>query len=272
MREHARPLLVLHTDAGLRHRVAHDLEGRFRHSLIEDWAELNARTLEASPGAVLLVDPYHSSGASPGLAPELIQLRQRFPSSCVVAALHMRPDRIGDLRLLGQQGVAEIVDLDDDTTALALTRRLLSARSQPFHRLMGSPELSSLSGRGRAIMDGAIDTVVAGGLPRDLADAFDLSASTLLRWSERSQLPVPRRLVLWLRVLLACELLDDPGHSVRSVGRACGYSGDQALRRAIRAVLPYRPSELRKMGAFETASKEFFNVLNEHRRPETRVR
>ena len=64
-----------------------------------------------------------------------------------------------------------------------------------------------------------------------------------------------------MRVLFASALLDDPGHTVFSVGLACGYSGDQALRRAIRSVVPNTPTQLRRMGAFETVSEAFFREL-----------
>jgi hypothetical protein len=57
-------------------------------------------------------------------------------------------------------------------------------------------------------------------------------------------------------MLFASALLDDPGHSVASVGKACGYSGDQALRRALRAVMPRTlRRSLRDMGAFDTVSE-----------------
>ena len=64
-------------------------------------------------------------------------------------------------------------------------------------------------------------------------------------------------------MLFASAFVDDPGHTVFSVGLACGYSGDQALRRAIRAVVPYTPSQLRELGAFETVSHAFFSELSE---------
>lgn len=110
-------------------------------------------------------------------------------------------------------------------------------------------------------MDAAVETVMIGGHPKDLAKSLRFSPSTLLRWCQRSQLPSPRRLLLWLRILFAAALLDDPGHTVFSVGLACGYSGDQALRRAIRSVVPYTPSRLRELGAFETVSRAFFREL-----------
>jgi hypothetical protein len=67
---------------------------------------------------------------------------------------------------------------------------------------------------------------------------------------------------LWLRVLFASALLDDPGHTVFSVGLVCGYSGDQALRRAIRSLLPETPRELRELGAFEFVSRAFLHELS----------
>jgi transcriptional regulator GlxA family with amidase domain len=72
-----------------------------------------------------------------------------------------------------------------------------------------------------------------------------------------------------MRVLFASALLDDPGHTVFSVGMACGYSGDQALRRAIGAVLPgTTPSDLREAGAFDTVSTAFFKELGALRDPD----
>ena len=64
-----------------------------------------------------------------------------------------------------------------------------------------------------------------------------------------------------MRVLLAASLLDDPGHTVFSVAKACGYSSDQALRRAIKRVVDATPGDLREMGAYETVSRGFFEDL-----------
>ena len=66
-------------------------------------------------------------------------------------------------------------------------------------------------------------------------------------------------------MLFAAALVDDLGHTAFSVGLAYGYSGDQALRRAIRAVVPYTPSRLRELGAFETVSNAFFKEFSELR-------
>src|SRR3712207_9332148 len=82
----------------------------------------------------------------------------------------------------------------------------------------------------RSIVDAAAEVVAVGGHGRDLARSLQLSRRTLLRWCERAELPPPRKLLAWMRILLACELLDDPGRTVLSVAHACGYSRSEERR------------------------------------------
>jgi len=265
MRTAPRPLFVLHDDPVLRERLARAAEARFRLAPVQSWDELRAGVAAAPPAAVILVDPYfgnrNGSRLSGGPAHQLHDILTAFPSSTVIAAMDSSPARHRDIWLMGEWGIAEILQSDEDRSRFALTRRLLQARAQPLRRLLAHDSGIPLTGRARAIIDAAVESVMTGGHPRDLARSLGFSPSTLLRWCYRSQLPSPRRLMLWLRVLFASALLDDPGHSVFSVGIACGYSGDQALRRAIRAALPHTPSTLRELGAFETTSAAFFREL-----------
>jgi curli biogenesis system outer membrane secretion channel CsgG len=64
-----------------------------------------------------------------------------------------------------------------------------------------------------------------------------------------------------MRVLLACELLDDPGQTVLSVAYTCGYASDSSLRRAVQEFTGVLLTELRKQGAFATASERFLEEL-----------
>lgn len=265
MNTRPRPLFVLHEDRVLIERVSRAAHARFRLTPVESWETLRAGVSEAPPAAVLLVDPYFGETNGHGPSPHLHQLLTAFPSSTVIAAMDTRPARYRDIWMLGEWGIAEILQTEEDRSPLALTRRLLQARAQPLRRLLSHESGVPFTGRARALMDAAVETVMTGGHPKDLARSLGFSPSTLLRWCERSQLPNPRRLLLWLRVLFASALLDDPGHTVFSVGLACGYSGDQALRRAIHSVLPYTPTQLREMGAFETTSRAFFRELQELR-------
>jgi AraC-like DNA-binding protein len=234
-------------------------------SLVDDWDELKETVSQAPPAAVIVVDPYVGQEPGDGPSPHLYKVLKAHPSVALLSALDTRLDRHRDVSLLADWGVSEILQVEEERSPAAVRRRLLMARAQYLHRLLSHDYGVVLTGRARALMDAAVDTVMAGGHPRDLAKKLGFSQSTLLRWCQRSQLPNPRRLLLWMRMLLASALLDDPGHSVFSVGRACGYSGDQALRRALRSVIPMTPSELREAGAFETVSRAFFEELAELR-------
>ncbi len=265
MQKTPRPLLVLHQDRVLRERLARSRRSPFRISIAADWGDLRSSVSEAPPAAVIVVDPYHERGSQDGPAQELYDILKAFPSSTVIAAMDSSPARYRDIWLMGEWGIAEILQMDEDWSEIALQRRLLRARAQPLRRLLSHDSGIPFTGRARTLMDAAVETVMTGGHPKDLARSLGFSPSTLLRWCHRAQLPTPRRLLLWLRVLFAAALLDDPGHTVFSVGLACGYSGDQALRRAIRSVVPDTPTELREKGAFETVSAAFFQELAELR-------
>jgi AraC-like DNA-binding protein len=261
-----RPLIILHPEADFQIRVRTVADGRFEIRTVGDWERLQAEVQSAPPAAVVLVDPYFSrQGRRVKPAKALQSLLERFPSATVIAASDFSDGRYRDILTLGSWGVAEVVHMDEEMAPEALSRRLNIARAQPLREILEGDMAFVLSDRGRAIMDAAIDVVSAGGHPRDLAAALDLSTSTLLRWCTRSRLPTPRRLLVWMRLLLASALLDSPGHNVLSVATACGYSSDQALRRALRTVTPLTPSELRDEGALKTISRGFVEELAELR-------
>ncbi|HEU4882604.1 MAG TPA: hypothetical protein VFT45_10175 [Longimicrobium sp.] len=69
----------------------------------------------------------------------------------------------------------------------------------------------------------------------------------------------------WLRVLLACVLLDDPGRTVYGAAYASGYQTERSLRRAITTFLGVDSTTLRKAGAFATAATAFNAALRDAR-------
>lgn len=211
-----------------------------------------------------VVDPYHGRGLREGPAPELHALLRAFPSATVIAAPPPHSRRLRDARVLGEWGITEIIDpFEDSMESVRLV--LEDARGRPLRTLLERGVDLDVPGRGRAILDAAVEVVAAGGHARDLARALYLSPITLMRWCRRSGLPVPRRLLVWMRVLLAAELLDNPGQSVLSVALSCGYSSDRTLRRALYVAVGIGPKELRERGAFRTASAAFLRTLRECR-------
>ncbi|MBV9773412.1 MAG: helix-turn-helix domain-containing protein [Gemmatimonadetes bacterium] len=257
MREALRPLVLLHSDPAFRERLRRIAQGRFDLRRVQEWPELDAAVRATAPGGIVVVDPYHGRSPRDRLAPELISLLRRFPSAAVVAAPFMRPGWLEDIRILGEWGIAGIIDLEAESTDLLILRTLQGGRSRPLRNFLRDRFGALPTGRARLILDTAIEIVIAGHHARDLARELHVHRDTLLRWCRQARLPVPRQLLMWLRVLLAAELLDNPGQTVEHVALACGYSSDDALARALERRLGMRPAALRQHGAFRVAVERF---------------
>lgn len=265
MRGTTRKLVLMHSDSTLRERVRRLAHGRWELRWVAGWACLPDALREIGPAGIAVLDPYHAQPPRGGISPELGALLRRFPSATVVAALRERPGWLADIRTLGEWGIAAVLDLDAETTDLATLQRITNVRGRPLRALLDRDLNIPLSGRGRAILDAAAEVAVSGGHARDLAKGLHLHRDTLLRWCRQAELPVPRRLLMWMRILLAAELLDNPGQTAESVAFACGYSSDDALARALGQQLGMRPGVLRERGAFRLASTRFRDELRELR-------
>lgn len=261
-----RPLLLLHENGAFRARVRKLVQRGFRCTFASSWEELRAAVVLAPPAALLIVDPYEGSPPSrPRLSPELRTLLWEFPSATVLTAMEVQSPNSRDLRTLGEWGVTDIVSLSEDDTVEALYRRLRSVEGRSLQLLLHRTLPPMLSGRTRVLMMTAAEVVAAGAKARELARRLHLSERSVLRWSTRAGLPPPRRLLAWMRILLAASLLDDPGRSVLSVAHACGYASDSSLRRAMQDFLGTGPTALRREGAFSRASAAFLEELGRTR-------
>jgi AraC-like DNA-binding protein len=257
-----RPLYLLHESAQLAERLREVPGGAFRLVPVADWAAL-ARELARAPGtAVSVVDPRGGDG---GLADELRALLTRFPSATVVAALRVDPARADDLRTLLEWGVADVIALGREDTPVALARRIQAVQARGVNRLLRRALPRGVPSRARILLSAAAETVAAGGQVPELARTLGVNERTVPRWFHRADLPPPRRLLAWLRLLLAAELLDDETRSVPSVARACGYASEVSLKAALKQFMGAPPSELRRAGAFDTAARAFARELFELR-------
>jgi AraC-like DNA-binding protein len=264
--ETTHPLLVLHRDACFRERIRLAAANEFEFHAVHSWLALREAVCTAPPAAVLVVDPYVETIETDGASPALRTLIAEFPSVSVVAALEVTPERFDDLRALGKWGVVQVISLDHDDTPHAIVQRLRGARGRPLRALLEVALPPETSARARTILDAAVDVVMVGGTGTDLARSLFLSRRQLLRWCMQAGLPPPRQLLAWMRVLLAAELLDDPGRDVLSLALTCGYSSDSGLRRITQKFLGASPRDLRRSGAFETAAAAFVHLLRSTRR------
>jgi AraC-like DNA-binding protein len=257
-----RPLLVLHADPQFVSDVgrAAGKQYQVRHALT--WSALRAMTREAPPGAVI-VDPYAEAEPN-GPAPALEAFLRDFSYVPVIAALETRTG-FRDLLLLARWGLSEVISLDQETLSEAVRQRLRAIEGWGLRSALRRSIPRDLPGPAASILFAAAQVAALDGNTISLAATFGVSRRTITRWCERAVLPPPRRLLAWMRLLFAAELLDDWNRKVYQIALATGYSSDNALRTALEAFLARTPKELRGEGAFATVSACFWDELRQFR-------
>ncbi|HEX2093105.1 MAG TPA: helix-turn-helix domain-containing protein [Longimicrobiaceae bacterium] len=260
-----RPLLLLHSDPVLRQLLTVLPGPLYRLQEVAGWDALRASLQRASLAAVAVVDPIGTTGGRLCLSPNLHALLSEFPTSTIIAATRVEASESDTLQELLDWGITEWIDLARECTPAALERRLRLVRSRPVQRLLDRAVPWGISNRARALLAVAADVVAAGGQAPDMAAALGVNRRTVPRWCERADLPPPQRLLAWLRVLLAAELLDDPARSLEAIARNCGYAGAPSFKTALRNLMQTTPRALRAQGAFQTASTTFAQELFEMR-------
>lgn len=253
----SRPLLLLHPDEVLAGLLARIPGQPFLLQRVPDFSALDAALRRSPPTAIAVVDPCAAAGTPCGLAEGLRDMMGQLPSATVVAALHVDPQQPDVLRTLLDWGVAEWIDLARENTPAALGRRLRSVQSRRIERLLQRALPRGVSSRARTLLNVAADVVAGGGAAPEMAAALGVHRRTVPRWCERADLPPPQRLLAWLRVLTAADLLGDPGRSIESIARGCGYAGGPSFKSAVHNLMGTTPGELRKRGAFPAVAKAF---------------
>lgn len=228
------------------------------------WSELDASLRRAPATTVVVVDPYAGTRRGDRF-PRVRDLLRSFPSVPVVAAMELRPEMAGDVAMLLEWGVSEVVSLGTESTPRALAARLRQAHVRPLKRALEAALSPYVNAEARQILMAAGEVAAEGGLAPELAARLGVTPRTLTVRCARAELPAPRQVQAWLRVLLACVLLDDPGRTVYGAAYASGYQTERSLRRAITTFLGVDSTTLRKSGAFTTAAAAFNAALRDSR-------
>ena len=249
---------LLHPDPALREGLRAAPAASASIIPIVDWRALREVLRRAPLGALAVVDPFGSRG---GLAEEVRDLLRALPSAAVIAALPVGPNDGPTIRTLLTWGVADILDLVREDSPVAILRRLELVRGRAADRLLQRALPRSVPSRTRALLTTAAQVVVAGGHGPEFARALGVDERTVPRWCARADLPTPRRLLAWLRLMIAADLLDDPGRTMESAARAAGYTAAVSLKSATKNLIGLQPRELRARGAFEMVASAFAREL-----------
>lgn len=226
------------------------------------WDDLHDVLRQSPPNTLVVVDPY-AGGRAGGRFPQLRELLRRFPSVPVLAVMRLRRDMAPEVATLLDWGIAEVLDAATERTPNAVRRRLDEAHGRPLKRLMEAGVKTFLTSDAHQILMSAAETAVDGGQAPALGDRLRVSGRTLTERLMRAELPPPRHVQAWMRLLLACMLLDDPGRTVYGAAYAAGYHTERSLRRVITQLLGLDSTTLRRSGAFRTAIRGFNEVLRE---------
>lgn len=227
------------------------------------WRSVEVALQRAQPNSILVVEPIEP--VSPCGTFERIQavqhvLRQNPFMPVVAVAKH--PENNAEIyAALLQAGLTEWLDLGRECCALAVERRLRQAASVSVQRLLDRALATPLSSRTRVLLGRASEIASAGGKMPDLARSLGVGKRTASRWLARADLPPPRRLLAWIRLLLVADFLDSGRHSLEAIARATGYSSGASVKTALRNMLGTTPNDLRSRGAFQTVASRFSEDL-----------
>jgi AraC-like DNA-binding protein len=130
-------------------------------------------------------------------------------------------------------GISEIVNLDALPVLAGMVPTLRRAHARPLKRRMEAGLPVWVPEEARTLLRAAAETVVdRGGRPM-FAGIFGVYVRTVALKSRELNLPPPRRLLAWVRVLLALSLLEESERTVLNVAHVCGYRDNSSLKRAI---------------------------------------
>jgi len=205
-------------------------------------------------------------------APVLTTLMARHPTVPFLGYCGIGVAHTEELRELARAGVHELVfrDVDDKSTLLRskLGRGIEACAAAHVLRRM-SEELPEM-------LHGMV--AYCASFPREsheiekVALALGVHRKTLVNWCQRAHAPPPSVLVTWVRLLLAVEILQSPGHTIERVAHSLEFPSGSAFRNLCRRYLGHRPAELRSSAGREAAYRAFKGSLEMQRPPATQAR
>ncbi|HEU0015824.1 MAG TPA: hypothetical protein VFQ45_19255 [Longimicrobium sp.] len=200
------------------------------------WPELLAELPARPPSTVVLLDlPAFAAGDERVAAVRAVTAAA--PLLPVLGLLPFTPEHAATLERLLAAGISDVADTQIERDAGALLPRLLRVHAQPFQRRVEQGLSPFVSQNALTLLRAAAHVAVDRGNADDLARLFGAGERTVAGWCAREGLPAPRRLLAWLRALLALALLEEPRRTVLSCARAAGFANDHPLRRSLRELL-----------------------------------
>ena len=189
--------------------------------------------------------------------PILANLIAQYPGVPFLGYCRMGVSHAEELRELARAGVHELVFRDIDDLPVLLRAKL----GRGIEACAGALVLRRLSAQLPETLHGIVAYCVS--FPREsheiekVALALGVHRKTLVNWCQRAHAPPPSTLVTWVRLLLAVEILQAPGHAIERVANALEFASGSAFRNLCQRYFGRRPAELRSPGGREAAYRAF---------------
>ncbi|NIR42630.1 MAG: helix-turn-helix domain-containing protein [Gemmatimonadetes bacterium] len=234
------------------------LEDAYDLTIAADWSELD-HLIRREATEVIIVDPVRPDVVE---VPAIERLRAYYPSLPVVLYMPFGPSLADALLRLGSIGVHRAVFFDHGDTEKALRQAVDEAveSSVPetiLARILDGLAIDSAGVEGAfRLALGNVDTVRSA---LDWSSFLDLPHRTFYRTFREFGLPSPKTCLLWLRLMYAARLLEDPGYNPYDVVHRLGYSAPSNFWRHVQDTLGLRASELRYAATFETLLRRFLS-------------
>lgn len=250
-------LALLLPDAAASARFASALDARDRVIHAPSWRQL-LRLVMRYPVDLCVIDVYDPF--RPISFNQLQRFRRRHPNLAIVVHSDFR-GREADLFDLGRlqvDGVFQATGHEPrSATRHAVERALARATASRVLRVVdGRLPPFALDALGWAVESAERDVRVA-----DLAAALGTTPRSLGRDLREHDLPSPRQLLAWGRILQAVRMLETAGSTVDEVAYRVRYSTGGALRRAIKRLTGLPPRTLIRRGGLTVALDRFLESV-----------
>lgn len=251
--------LALLPNATARSRLkrAVDLEraSRVRHAVrfAANWAEMHQCAMRTS-AQVAVFDPYLSGSLD---ARSCAAFGARFPSPVLFAYGDFEGHAARDVLRLAQLGVSGVATLDHDDTPpelrLLLADALACSILAEVLEVLGTRLTPDLTQLVRYLFAHSNVSLT----PDAVACAHHLHPKTLREHLRSAGLPPTQRLIVWMRLLHAASLLEDPARSVENVAFTLDFASVNAFRNQLQRYAAVSPTDLRARGGFRFLLREF---------------
>ena len=238
------------------------MEGLCELVFAEDWSELD-QMIRRLPIEVAVVDPVRGEDVE---VAAVERLRAYYPSLSVVLYMSFAPDLANALLRLGSLGVHSAVFFNHGDTQTELKRALeegirCSVSERILARILERMDFGSEGEEISAAFGEALHDVDRIRTALEWSRFHGASHRSFYRLFQSHGLPTPKTCLLWLRLMYAAKLLEDPGYSLSDVVHRLGYSAASNFWQHVQDTLGLRASELRYAVGFDNLLDRF---LSEH--------